>query len=85
MRSSTRSRGSTLGLNGWRGPQVYAPLAGTCGVTQIEPAGVLYAGVEVFEAGDGVSDQLANAAVIPDDPVPVNRVRSSRLPLRCRQ
>ncbi|MNF79899.1 hypothetical protein D3C84_621290 [compost metagenome] len=52
------------------------PLPGA--VTQIEPARVLQALVEVVEAGDGVADQVADTSVVGHQPVPVHRFGAER-------
>ncbi|MNU85430.1 hypothetical protein D3C71_751710 [compost metagenome] len=54
------------------------PLARTGTVAQIEAARVLDLLVEVFEVGDGVGDQVADASVIPHQPVPVHRMAAQR-------
>ncbi|MNZ44280.1 hypothetical protein D3C78_619100 [compost metagenome] len=50
------------------------PDAFGCVVGHVETARVQQAPVEIFEAGNGVGNHVADAAVVADGPVPVDRV-----------
>ncbi|MNH03941.1 hypothetical protein D3C79_632160 [compost metagenome] len=54
------------------------PLPRRCGVAQMKAAGMLQAGIEILEPWNGVSDQVANTAVISHGPFPVDRLVAER-------